>query len=71
MSEQRMTTDDYLRTPETVMPKELAYGLVREAAAPTPDTRDGGRDLYPAGALEEHRVGGSGWQHRVVLDRER
>jgi Uma2 family endonuclease len=29
-------TDTYLRTPETLLPQELVYGYVREAAAPTP-----------------------------------
>src|SRR3954470_17315866 len=28
-------TDAYLRTPETLLPQELVYGYVREAAAPT------------------------------------
>lgn len=32
----RMTTDEYLRLPETLDPEELIYGLVRSAAAPTP-----------------------------------
>lgn len=32
----RLSTDEYLRMPETVIPQELVYGLVREAAAPTP-----------------------------------
>jgi Uma2 family endonuclease len=32
----RMTTDEYFRTPETLVPQELVYGLVREAASPTP-----------------------------------
>jgi len=27
---------DYLRTPETLLPQELVWGYVREAAAPTP-----------------------------------
>ena len=32
-----MTTDEYFRTPETVLPQELVYGVLREAAAaPTP-----------------------------------
>jgi Uma2 family endonuclease len=31
-----MTTDEYLRTPETVLPQELVYGVVRDAAAPAP-----------------------------------
>ncbi len=28
-------TDEYLRTPETLLPQELVYGFVREAAAPS------------------------------------
>ena len=32
----RMTTDEYLRTPETLLPEELVYGFVRNAHAPTP-----------------------------------
>jgi Uma2 family endonuclease len=32
----RMTTDEYFRTPETLVPQELVYGLLREAASPTP-----------------------------------
>jgi Uma2 family endonuclease len=31
-----MTTDEYLRTPETMLPQELVWGVVRDAAAPTP-----------------------------------
>jgi Uma2 family endonuclease len=31
-----LTTDQYLRTPETLLPQELVYGFVREAAAPRP-----------------------------------
>jgi Uma2 family endonuclease len=30
-----MTVDEYLRTPETVLPQELAYGVLRVAGAPT------------------------------------
>ncbi len=33
MSE-RLTVDEYLRTPETLYPHELTYGYVREAASP-------------------------------------
>ncbi|MBA3886878.1 MAG: Uma2 family endonuclease [Acidobacteria bacterium] len=36
MSAPRLRTDEYLRMPETLIPQELVYGLVREAAAPTP-----------------------------------
>lgn len=32
----RMTTDEYLSTPETVQPQELIYGVLRVAEAPTP-----------------------------------
>ncbi len=32
----RLTTDEYLRTPETLLPQELVYGMVRAAASPTP-----------------------------------
>ena len=31
-----MTTNDYLRTPETVRPQELIFGALRCADAPTP-----------------------------------
>lgn len=31
----RMRTNDYFRTPEALIPQELVYGFVREAAAPT------------------------------------
>ena len=32
-----LTTEEYFRTPETVLPQELVYGVLREAAAaPTP-----------------------------------
>ena len=32
----RIHIGDYLRTPETLLPQELVYGYVREAASPTP-----------------------------------
>jgi Uma2 family endonuclease len=32
----RLTTDEYFRTPETLLPQELVYGMVRAAASPTP-----------------------------------
>jgi Uma2 family endonuclease len=31
-----MTTDEYFQTPETMLPQELVWGMVRNAAAPTP-----------------------------------
>ena len=45
-------TDVYLRTPETLLPQELVYGFVREAAAPS--------------AVHQRAVGGlyiTLWQH--------
>jgi hypothetical protein len=35
MAEEPMAIDEYLRTPEVLLPQELVYGYVREAAAPT------------------------------------
>lgn len=35
MPEPPIRTEEYLRTPETLLPQELVYGYVREAAAPT------------------------------------
>jgi hypothetical protein len=35
MAEEPIPTSDYLRTPEVLVPQELVYGYVREAAAPT------------------------------------
>src|SRR5688500_15955828 len=35
MAEEPIPTYDYLRTPEVLVPQELVYGYVREAAAPT------------------------------------
>jgi Uma2 family endonuclease len=32
----RLTTSEYFRTPEVMAPQELVWGMVREAAAPTP-----------------------------------
>jgi Uma2 family endonuclease len=32
----RLTTSEYFHTPEVVAPQELVWGMVREAAAPTP-----------------------------------
>ena len=32
----RLTVDEFLRTPETVIPQELIYGCLRVADAPTP-----------------------------------
>ena len=68
----RLTTDEYLRTPETVLPQELVYGVLREAAAaPTPDHQDVVGKLYIA--VAEHlrvRAEGQAWLAPidVVLD---
>ena len=35
MAAPRFSTDEYLRTAETVAPQELVYGFVRDAAAPS------------------------------------
>ena len=75
MSEMRMTTDEYLRTPETVLPQELAYGFVREAAAaPTPGHQWMVGEIFSAlrSHLEVQRSGRV-WMAPldVVLDRDR
>src|SRR3954454_13003442 len=75
MSETRMTTDEYLRTAETLLPQELAFGLVREAAAaPTPGHQWMVGEIFMAlrTHLERHRTGRV-WTAPVdcVLDRER
>jgi Uma2 family endonuclease len=68
----RLTTDEYFRTPETVLPQELVWGVVRDAAAPTPGHQwTVGRFFL---ALDEHlrRTGfGRVWMSPidVVLDR--
>jgi Uma2 family endonuclease len=70
----RLTTDEYLRTPETLLPQELVYGYVRDAAAPTP------RHQWAVGAVYrylwahlEETGAGQIWLSPidVVLDRER
>ncbi len=69
-----MTTDEYLRTPETMLPQELVYGFVRDAPAPTPGHQSVVGLFYVALVrhLEEHRLGRV-WLSPidVVLDRAR
>ena len=70
----RLTTDEYLRTPETLLPQELVYGFVRDAAAPTPRHQWAVGDVYRC--LWKHLTeSGAGrvWMSPidVVLDRER
>jgi Uma2 family endonuclease len=69
-----MTTDKYLKTPETVLPQELVYGMVREAAAPTPGHQWIVGQFFLA--LSEHaraETAGTVWLSPidVVLDPER
>jgi Uma2 family endonuclease len=54
-----MTTDEYLRTPETMLPQELVYGFVRDAPAPTPGHQwvVGRFHVALVGHLEQHHVG--------------
>ena len=70
----RLTTDEYLRTPETVLPQELVYGFVREAAAPTPRHQWAVGELFTAlRAYMAERRTGRVWTSPidVVLDRGR
>ena len=54
-----MTTDDYFRTPESVLPQELAYGTFRVAEAPTArhQTAVFSFGLALAPFVREHRLG--------------
>jgi Uma2 family endonuclease len=69
-----MTTAEYLRTPESLVPTELIYGVLRVADAPTPRHQRAVRDL--CFALVEHaepRHLGEVWLSPldVILDAER
>jgi Uma2 family endonuclease len=69
-----MSTDEYLRTPESMLPAELAYGVYRVAEAPTP--RHQSIVLDVAAGLREHvkrRDLGRVWVAPVdvILDRRR
>jgi Uma2 family endonuclease len=50
---------EYLRTPETLLPQELVYGYVREAAAPTPKHQWAVGELFfhLRSHLARHRAG--------------
>jgi Uma2 family endonuclease len=68
-----MTTHEYLRTPETLLPHELVYGFVRDAPAPSAGHQWAVGDIYMC--LRTHLAqAGSGhvWMAPidVVLDRE-
>jgi Uma2 family endonuclease len=54
-----MTTLEYLNTPETVLPRELAYGVLRVAEAPTLFHQRVVRDVTVAlhTFVREHRLG--------------
>jgi len=43
-----MTVDEYLRTPETVLPAELVYGILHVAEAPTPRHQSAVAQLFMA-----------------------
>jgi Uma2 family endonuclease len=54
-----MTTAEYLQTPETVLPRELAYGVLRAADAPSTAHQRVVGELFLALAtfVREHRLG--------------
>jgi hypothetical protein len=54
-----MTTDEYLMTPETVLPQELIYGVLRVAEAPTPRHQGAVADFHLALAphVRERQLG--------------
>jgi Uma2 family endonuclease len=54
-----MTTDDYFSTPETVMPSELAFGVMRVAEAPAPQHQSAVANLFRAldHHVREHALG--------------
>jgi Uma2 family endonuclease len=69
----RIHTGDYLRTPETLLPQELVYGYVREAASPTPAHQRVVGGLYVCLRQHLHDTGaGEVWLSPldVVLDVE-
>lgn len=55
----RMTTTEYFQTPETVLPRELAFGVLRAADAPSPSHQRMVRDLTVALTMfaREHHAG--------------
>ena len=54
-----MTVDDYLRTPETVLPSELVYGVLRVAESPLAGHQSLVAELFVAlrAHVREHRLG--------------
>ena len=69
-----MTTAEYLSTPETVVPQELIYGVLRAADAPLPQHQAAVGDFHLALATHVHeRSVGEIWLSPidVILDAER
>jgi Uma2 family endonuclease len=69
-----MTLAQYFRTPETVVPQELAYGVLRVADAPKPRHQAVVGDFYVALREHVHSLGlGRVWLSPidVVLDADR
>jgi Uma2 family endonuclease len=68
-----MTTEEYFLTPETMLPQELVWGRVRDAAAPTPGHQWVVGQFHVAlkDHVEEHSIGRV-WLSPidVVLDRD-
>lgn len=69
-----MTTKEYLETPETVLPQELIYGVIRAADAPLPRHQAAVADFFRA--LDAHvreRQLGEMWLSAidVILDEAR
>ena len=70
----RLTTFDYLRMPETLLPQELVYGLVRDSPGPPPSHQAIVGEIYwKLRAHLERTRAGKAWVSPidVVLDRER
>ena len=69
----RLTTDEYLRTAETMLPQELVYGFVRDAPAPSPGHQWAVGEIFTClrTHLKQNGVGRA-WMSPidVVLDRE-
>src|SRR5512138_1431510 len=69
-----MTVDEYLRTPETVLPAELRFGVLRVAESPTPRHQSAVARIFRAldAYVRAHGVG-EVWLAPldVILDEER
>ena len=69
-----MTLQEYFATPETVLPQELIYGVMRVAESPTPTHQEAVGALYIALHEHVHKRGlGKVWLSPldVILDAER